>query len=286
MIENKARRILLGSAQFGMSYGIMNKYGQVPFAEVESILLKAYSAGINSIDTSGDYGNSEHTIGAILSKNPSVEFEVYSKNATDDIENSFNESQRRLKSVYGYSIHYFETFKNRPSVWADLRKLKEKGLVKKIGISLYSPHELEYLLDNGLDLDIIQIPSNLLDSRFTPYFEDLQQRKIEMHIRSVFLQGLFFKDMDMVPPKLDPLKKPIRDVQNYCLKKGVTIQDFALNFMLYYPQVSKVLIGVHSCKQLEENIESLKTNLTQEDIEFVRSLHVSDESLLNPSNWK
>ena len=190
MFETKISKILLGTVQFGMPYGIMNRYGQVPAKEVEDILTTAFNSGIHSLDTSGDYGDSEQIIGTIIKNNPTLKFDIYSKNATDDIEYSFNESFNRLNSIYGYSIHYFKTYNDNPSVWDEMRKLKDCGKVKKVGMSIYSPRELEVLLDKGIELDIIQVPSNILDRRFNSYFEELRKKGVEIHIRSVFLQGL------------------------------------------------------------------------------------------------
>ena len=232
MFETKISKILLGTVQFGMPYGIMNRYGQVPAKEVEDILTTAFNSGIHSLDTSGDYGDSEQIIGTIIKNNPTLKFDIYSKNATDDIEYSFNESFNRLNSIYGYSIHYFKTYNDNPSVWDEMRKLKDCGKVKKVGMSIYSPRELEVLLDKGIELDIIQVPSNILDRRFNSYFEELRKKGVEIHIRSVFLQGLFFKDMDAIPASLEAMKKPITEVQDYCLKRGIAIQDFALNYIL------------------------------------------------------
>lgn len=282
---NKAEKILLGSAQFGLSYGLMNKYGQVHFEEVETILCIAYNSGIRSIDTSGDYGNSELVIGTILKKNPELQFEVFSKNASDDIQLSFNESVSRLNSIYGYSIHYFDTYRNNHYVWDIMGELKDSGKVKKIGFSIYTTEELEYLLLNCSGIDMIQLPASILDRRFFPYFNELIDKKIEIHIRSVFLQGVYFKDPDTLPGKLSSLKKPLREIQRYCTRKGIRIEDFALNYILSRPQVSKVLMGIHSCDQLEANIASLSNSIDEEDLSFVDSLIVSEQNILNPSNW-
>lgn len=285
MILNNTEKILLGSAQFGLSYGLMNKYGQVPFEEVESILYTAYNAGINSIDTSGDYGNSESVIGTILKNHPEFKFDVYSKNAHNDIQLSFKESLSRLYTIFGYSIHYFKTYRNDPYVWEKLCKLKESQLVNKIGFSIYTPEELEYLLDNCAGIDMIQLPASILDRRFFPYFKELTEKKIEIHVRSVFLQGIYFKDPQALPAEMISLKRPLIQIHDYCTKKGIGVEDIALNYILSNPCVSKVLMGIHSCAQLKANIETLSRSIEEEDIRFVDSLSVSDQNMLNPSNW-
>lgn len=285
MIFNKANKILLGSAQFGLSYGLLNKYGQVPFDEVESILCSAYDAGIHSIDTSGDYGNSELVIGEIIKKYPRLQFDVFSKNASNDIQMSFKKSLSRLQTIYGYSIHYYNTYKNNPFVWDKLCELKDSGCVKQIGMSIYSIEELEYLLNNCSGIDMIQLPASILDRRFFPYFNEINENKIEIHVRSVFLQGVYFKDPETLPGKLSSLKEPLLKIHGYCSKKGIKIEDLALNYILSNPQVSKVLMGIHSCNQLKANLESIKRCVDEEDISFVNSLSVSDQNILNPTNW-
>ena len=282
---NNTEKILLGSAQFGLSYGLMNKFGQVPYDEVESILCTSYKAGIHSVDTSGDYGNSESVIGTILKKHPEFKFDVYSKNASDDIQLSFKESLSRLYTIYGYSIHYFKTYRNNPRVWEKLCELKESRFVKKVGFSIYTPEELEFLLDNCAGIDMIQLPASILDRRFLPYFKELTEKRIEIHVRSVFLQGVYFKDPKTLPAEMTSLQHPLIQIQGYCKKKGIRVEELALNYILSNPSVSKVLMGIHSCAQLKTNIETLSKSIEEDDIRFVDSLSVSDYNMLNPSNW-
>lgn len=283
-LQEKINKIELGSAQFGLSYGLMNKFGQVTSEEVVRILEYAADIGINAIDTSGDYGNSEEVLGDILKTN-GLEFRIFSKNATDNIENSFKESSERLGRVEGYYIHYFESFKNNPVIWKSMQELKGNGKVKQIGFSLYTPEELEYLIDNVSDMNVIQIPINMFDRRFVSYLPILNEKNISVHIRSAFFQGLFFKDADLIPSNLNCFREPLRSLKQYCDDNNVSIEALALDYVLSLEGVSNVIIGIHSYEQLEENIKSLNSAIPADAKDYIESIVINNTRMLNPSNW-
>ena len=146
-------KIVLGTAQFGMNYGINNVRGQVTPTEVNEILSEAGDAGVLFIDTAYGYGNSEDVLGDSLSlhKRP---FKIISKYSADNLSpiEQYDASLRRLKvdKLYGYMVHNFPTYSERPDIWDDFVKLKKEGRVERIGFSLYSPTELEYIMSRVL----------------------------------------------------------------------------------------------------------------------------------------
>lgn len=283
---NKCSKISIGTAQFGMSYGLLNRYGQVACNEAYKILTTAYQNGIRAIDTSGDYGTSEILLGQLFARNSDLKFEVYSKNASDNILNSYNDTISKIGRLDGYFLHYFRSFKECPQIWDEMLLLRDSGKVKKIGFSLYTQDELEYLLAKNVDFNVVQLPFSIFDKRFLPYFELLEKKGIQIQVRSVFLQGLFFKASKMLPEKLQPLGKYLDSLKEYCRTSQSDVESLALNYALSVPNISKVVLGVHSHEQLQRNINVLKDNLSQPALDFIASIDVKELELLNPSNWK
>lgn len=273
-------KIVLGTVQFGLQYGV-NSAGRPSQEEVKSILTKAAKGGITTLDTSSAYGNSEEVLGDSIAT--SGQFKIVSKYPKGEtpVGEMFNSSLNRLKvdHLYGYLLHHFEVYKNNPQVWDEFVKLKESGKVQKIGFSLYTPEELESILNNGSPFDLIQVPFNIFDKKFLPYMKELHEKGVEIHVRSTFLQGLFFKDRNALPVKLQPMKKYLLQLDEFSQKSGLSISEIALNYNLQNPYIDGVLIGVDNVEQLQMNLSSVKD--TPIDIE----IEVKEQELLNPVNW-
>ena len=273
-------KIVLGTVQFGLQYGV-NSAGRPNEETVRNILFEAAKGGICTLDTSSAYGNSEEILGRCI--NQGENFKIVSKypKGVIPVDEMFNGSLRRLKveKLYGYLLHHFEVYKNNPKVWDEFVALKESGKVKKIGFSLYSPAELELILNNKSPFDLIQVPFNIFDKKFLPYMKELHEKGVEIHVRSTFLQGLFFKDRNALPEKLQPLRKYLLQLDEYSSETGMSISEIALNYNLQNPYIDGVLIGVDNVEQLKTNLASLKD--TPVDIE----VDVKEKELLNPVNW-
>lgn len=59
-------QLCLGTAQFGLAYGITNAAGQVQEDAVAPLLLQAQEARIGWLDTAQAYGNAEAVLGRQL----------------------------------------------------------------------------------------------------------------------------------------------------------------------------------------------------------------------------
>lgn len=273
-------KLVLGTVQFGLQYGV-NSAGRPSKETVKSILTKAAEGGITTLDTSSAYGNSEEILGECIGEN---EFRIVSKYPKGDfpVNQRLKSSLNRLRVVklYGYLLHHFEVYKNNPEVWDEFIALKESGKVQKAGFSLYAPEELEFILKNGSPFDIIQVPFNIFDKKFLPYMKELHEKGVEIHVRSTFLQGLFFMDRNALPEKLLPMKKYLLELDDFSKKSGLSISEIALNYNLQNPYIDGVLIGVDNVEQLQMNLNSIKD--TPIDIE----IEVKEKELLNPVNWK
>lgn len=273
-------KLVLGTVQFGLQYGV-NSAGRPSEEAVKGILAAASKGGIATLDTSSAYGNSEEILGECTT--PEEGFKIVSKYPKGEtpVGEMFNGSLKRLKveKLYGYLLHHFEVYKNNPNVWDEFVALKESGKVQKIGFSLYVPEELQFILDNKSPFDLIQVPFNILDKKFLPYMKNLHENGVEIHVRSTFLQGLFFKDREILPEKLKPLKKYLLQLDEFSNQSGLSISEIALNYNLQNPYIDGVLIGVDNVSQLQINLASVKN--TPIDIE----IDVKEQELLNPVNW-
>ena len=282
-------KLVLGTVQFGLNYGINNQSGQVPQSEVVAILELAYRNGIKTLDTSSAYGNSESVLGSSLHE-ANLDFRIVSKYPQSDssVEELFADSLNRLlqKKLYGYLVHHFDFYLSHPHIWEEMQKLKSDRRIEKIGFSLYTTEQLRFLLDNQVKFDILQFPYNLLDRQFEPYFKTLKENRVEIHTRSAFLQGLFFKDPDTLSGKLLPLKPYMQTLHEYCKSNTVSMESLALNYVASNPCIDGVLIGVDNHRQLQANIDAIQSVITQQDIDFISSLQVNETALLNPVNWK
>lgn len=273
-------KLVLGTVQFGLQYGV-NSAGRPSEEVVKNILEEAAKGGITTLDTSSAYGNSEQILGECVTH--SENFKIVSKYPKSEtaVEEMFNCSLNRLRVIhlYGYLLHHFEVYKNNPKIWEDFVALKESGKVQKIGFSLYSPEELELILKEGSPFDLIQIPFNIFDRKFLPYMKELHENGVEIHVRSTFLQGLFFKDRNALPEKLQPLKKYLLQLDDFSKKTGLSISEITLNYNLQNPYIDGVLIGVDNVAQLQTNLASIK----EVPIDF--EIEIKEQDLLNPVNW-
>lgn len=278
---NDISKIVLGTVQFGCQYGI-NSAGRPNEDEVRRILAYAAVAGITKLDTSSAYGDSEKVLGESMPID--AQFQIISKYPKSDVSvrEMFMGSLERLKvqKLYGYLLHHFELYRNNPKVWDEFRALREDGQVKKIGFSLYTSEELELLLANNVDFDILQYPRNIFDKQFDAYLPMLKDRGVEVHVRSTFLQGLFFKDRNTLPEKLQPLKPYLQQLDEYAQMHKMTISELAMNYNVQNTYLGGVLIGVDTLEQLKTNIQMVSDRPIDLEID------VHEKKILNPVNWK
>lgn len=271
-------KLVLGTVQFGLQYGV-NSAGRPAEEAVREILSAAWAGGIDTLDTSSAYGDAEEVLGRCMA-HPFRIVSKYPKGALPVAE-AFAQSLRRLgtERLYGYLLHHFEVYRDQPAVWEQFLALKAAGKVQKIGFSLYTPEELAFILERRVPFDLLQVPFNLFDRKFQPFMEQLHRQGVEIHVRSTFLQGLFFKDRDALPEKLQPLRKYLLALDDYALKAGLSVEEVALNANLQNPSIDGVLIGVDNLQQLQDNLRAVKAVPVDWEVE------VQEKELLNPVNW-
>jgi aryl-alcohol dehydrogenase-like predicted oxidoreductase len=248
-------KLALGSVQFGLPYGISNNAGKTPADEVERILEFCKSSELLTIDTASAYGEAEKVLG----RNDLAPFQVVSKFLPNETKKAFEDQLNTtlanlgVDQLYGYLAHRPERLIKNSWEWNLLKDKRAKGVIKKIGFSLNSPDELHQLMELDFIPDLVQVPYNYLDRRFEHELIKLKERKIEVHTRSSFLQGLFFMKPEGLGNHFEPVKSFLRELQ----ATASNMQASLLNFVLERAFIDKLVVGVESLVQLQENIEGL-----------------------------
>jgi len=284
-------KLILGTVQFGLEYGINNKKGKPPMRQSFAVLDKAYMGGIKRLDTADAYGNAIDIIGEYHT-NHGI-FKILSKFNFSDNDYDIFKKVKNTQKILGintfevYSYHSFKDFISNKKTQEKLSKLKQQKLINKIGISIYTNQEFEIVIDSDI-IDVIQIPFNILDNynKKGALIARAKQKGKEIHARSVFLQGLFFMDETDVITKLKPLVSYLERIKNFCKKQEIPVNELALMYVISNPEIDGVLIGVDNVEQLTENLNCLKCKHTQAINDFVNTLDIKEIELLNPTNWK
>jgi aryl-alcohol dehydrogenase-like predicted oxidoreductase len=280
-------KLALGTVQFGINYGINNSIGVPDDKQVTSILDYAYKNGINTIDTAIAYGNSEERLGKLSENN----FQIISKFSGiynfRDLENELLKSLSNLRrdKIYGFIFHNAIDLIKNPKMWSYLEKLKSLKKIKKIGFSIYNEKELNEILNLGFIPDLVQLPYSILDRRLEDSLVKLNNLDVEIHVRSVFLQGLYFKDLNNLPETLLPLRPYLRKLHEICNFNKIKMSLLALNFIKQNKNIDKIVIGSDSVCQLNENISAMRYNLDSDIIKSIHEINVVEKELLNPINW-
>jgi aryl-alcohol dehydrogenase-like predicted oxidoreductase len=286
----------LGTVQFGLDYGVSNKAGQTPAAEVSAILQFALENGITLVDTAAMYGSSEQILGECLRN---LDFKIVTKtphfgnsNITNDdadrLETTFSESLRKLRraSVYGLLLHNCDDAlaPGGERLFARMAGLQQRGLIKKVGVSAYTPEQVERVLDR-YPFMIVQVPYNVFDQRFerTGTLARLKSKGVEVHTRSAFLQGALLMDSGDLPASLKRHREVFEQFHSIVREHGVSELQLALSFVLTQKLVDRVIVGACTAAQLSEIVEAAKYQPSGND--RLRQLGTDDESLINPSKW-
>lgn len=297
-------KLALGTAQLGMPYGIANVYGQPHQLEALNILQKAVFYGINLCDTSPSYGASEKIIGQFNNANKNRRIKVVTKIPYIDnsqvysleeiytlLKSAVLESCANLNlSVLDYCLlHAPVNMKSHEGmVVRVLEELKHEGLIKKIGVSVYSPVEVKYFLEFN-NFDAIQIPLNVFDNRLIEMglLAELYNKGIEIHARSIYLQGLLLMEERDIPSYLNKSINFIKKLGHLAREISLTPTQLAFLYIRDMKEVNRMIIGCETLSQLEENIMTCQLPPLQDGVEIeIRKLFTNvPEYIINPSKW-
>lgn len=288
------KKLILGTVQMGLNYGVNNNSGKITLVESKKILYKAYLYGIDTLDTADGYGDAHNVIGEFHKDNSECKFKIITK-----LPQNISDNDDIISKCIGYlnvlnvdvievlMFHSFNSYlKNRNSIYL-LNELKETGKIKHIGVSVYTNDELKYLIDNEPLVTVIQLPFNLFDNKFIRgelLIQAKSKNKI-IHTRSAFLQGLFFMNPSESNNVVDKLKSELSLLNKISLKENCSISDLALSYCVKQEFIDNVIIGVDSIEQLIENIKSSSYLIKDEAVNMINNIQITNHDLLNPSLW-
>ena len=285
-------KLILGTVQMGLSYGINNSTGKISFKNSCEILLKAFESGISTLDTAEAYGNSHQVIGEFHKLNSKIKFDIITKIPHDIDVNLIEEKVKtyikdlNVDCLEVLMFHSFDSYKNNRQIVDRLNSIKSQGLIKNIGVSIYTNNQIEaLLLDDAIS--VVQMPFNLLDNESVrgELMQKLKDTGKIVHTRSAFLQGLFFKENSDTNAVFQKLSSELIEVRSIANDENISISNLALGYCLRQKNIDQVLIGVDSISQLIDNIESANYTLNQEVVNKINAVQVENLDLLNPSLW-
>jgi aryl-alcohol dehydrogenase-like predicted oxidoreductase len=280
-------KLILGTVQFGLNYGINNTQGKPAKENVFKILSYAYEKGIRYLDTAELYGDAHNLIGEYHRLNPDKKFDIITKfphNFDGELDSKINIylNQLNVNNLSAILFHSFDSYKLHKS----LIRCKLNG-VEKIGVSIYTNEQMDAVIDD-VNVDLIQLPFNLFDN-LNLRGELMKKAKAKnkiVHTRSAFLQGLFFMKKGNPFKIAVQLKKELEFIANLSERNFTSVGSLALNYCLNQSDIDGVLIGVDSLEQLKENIAFSKKYESLPYLNEVNAINIENIELLNPSLWK
>ena len=291
-MTNTSSKLALGSANFGLDYGVANNSGRISESELADILSFAQDACIEIIDTAQAYGDSESRIGSLCDD---TQFKFITKIGADvancsrdqNVIRSVTQSCQRLSQsqLYAIMLHCPEILlsDHGSKVARELYMLKEQGVVSKVGVSIYSPDILNAILE-VVELDIVQVPFNIFDQQIlsSGWSEKLKSNGVEIHTRSVFLQGLLLMQQSDLPDYfVKHWPAHFEAWYKFLNDNRADPLEVALKFALQQNWIDKVVVGIDSVSHLNALVKIEKSS---EQVEFPL-LGSNDPNLINPSNW-
>ncbi len=289
-------KMQLGTAQFGLNYGVANTAGKPSYETAKDIISAAYDGGINTLDTAAAYGNSEEVIGRALNElNLQEKFQIISKvppvssqhlsssEAEKFIINSVEKSLRRLQ-VDHLDICLFH--QEADIKYMDvLNKLKLCGLINGYGVSLDSTAYCQVAL--ALDIGFIQLPYNILDKRFDDFLLKASARNIKIFTRSVYLQGLLLMPEDRIKPFLQEIIPVRRKLNQLAKSSGIGMAELCVRFVLSNQSVTSILSGVDNLSQLQENLKLIEKGILPDNLykEINKTVPIYPEKIVRPTKW-
>ena len=289
-------RLVLGTVQLGMPYGIANTTGKPDLECACAIVKAAIDVGVTRFDTAQAYGDSEEVLGRVFDRlKPGEKICVYSKLhpgldlcREDVIRRSVEESLRKLgvNRLEGLLLHHEDGLRYwDKGLGRALRGLVGEGRVKSIGASFYTPQQALAALDiDGIDL--IQVPANILDRRFEDagVFRKARTLNKQVFVRSVFLQGLLLMPLERVPSFLKAAIPYLEHIEKTASVSGLTRQELALAYALRRYPDARVIFGAESRAQVMENMRALNSPVVMDvDHDIFRNV---PENILNPACWQ
>ena len=284
---NQANKLVLGSAQFGMPYGIANSTGQISQDQVSKILNFASKNNINTIDTAKNYGNSEIAIGKYLKKSSDSKWNIITKISQDrGIYDQITDSIEKLGVLPNVVMAHNAKLYSSKKFQSELQHVLDE-FTFEIGVSVYNELEIEQVLSSDLKPEVIQVPMNILDTRLyrKKIISKLHQKNIEIHARSVFLQGLFYIPTSDLDKRFFDAIPYLNELHKVAKKYNLNLAELSLLWLISLNEVSKVIIGIDSINHLEMHLLTICKKIENRAFDEALSIHYENKELLNPLSW-
>ena len=202
---------------------------------------------------------------------------------SDQVKNSIKKLSVKSVSLLTHTSKLFldSNFQN------EIKQLKNNGYITKVGVSVYTQNEIERILSSEYNPDIVQLPLNILDTRLyrSGIIYELSSSGIEIHARSIFLQGLFFLPEAILKKKFPDVVSEINKLNKISHNVGCTVGELSLLWVNTLSEISNIIIGVNNISQLQENINSLKKILPKNTYDSALDIEYDNKNILNPSSW-
>ncbi len=280
-----------------MRYGIANRDGQPSCAAVNQIVRRARECGISLVDTAYTYDNSESILGRVLpersgdirivTKTRPTQNDLISQHDIESVKVAFQASLIRLNRphVCGLLVHHASDLLKSGGelLWGWMQSAKADGKAEKIGVSVYSPEQLNELLARYQDIEIVQLPLNIYDQRFarSGLLDRLKQKNVEVHARSAFLQGLLLMAPELLPGQFGAIRSHQAALHKWLRERGLSPLAGALSVCIGNPQVDLVVVGCDSVQQLDDIVVAADSACPSGCDQFA----IGDERVINPGLW-
>ena len=285
----KLNKIILGTAQFGMKYGIANKKGKIKHSEIFKILNFLKKKKLNILDTANSYKSSESEIGRYFSKTRK-KFNIITKYSFKN-RKSLSQQFKKTFSSLGYLpntiiAHSCKDYLN-PLFHKEFKIIKNKYCIKKLGVSIYNVDELNKVLDYKKP-DVIQVPINIFDKRFfdKKIIKILKKKSVKIIGRSVFLQGLLFKNKEYIFKNFKNIKKEYFQLLKIAKSEKVSLSQLSLIWVFNLKALDNIVIGVDSLDHLRENLDTLKKKISKKSLLQIQKINLNNNKIIIPYLWK
>ncbi len=284
-------KVIIGTAQFGLDYGIANSVGKMKTNEIKKIINYARKNNIKNIDTAHAYGDSEQRLGKVGIKGFNVIIKLPATEPTYPydkwVKKSLNSSFKKLKinkadTVLIHNAKFLLNPKMGIKIYKELKKYKNKNIINNIGVSLYSISDLKKIIKK-YQIDTVLISLNIFDQRILnkEIINILKKKQIKIYTRSTFLQGLLLMPKDKLPLKFYRWKKKFNMWFNELKIKKVNAYDACLNFVLQNKDVDKTLIGIDDFGQFKDIFK----DKPKFKINYDKFNSNQINRLINPAKW-
>lgn len=252
--------LMLGTAQFGMTYGLTNKVGRIDDSDLQKLLAEAIAGGVSGFDTAADYGDAEARLGRLIGDPEAMRVTSKFRLPADGTEPTraglIDASLELLRSptLHGLLLHRVDDLDDprMQTAIGILREARSEGLVQHVGVSIYDGDDLRLAVSRWPDLDMLQIPGSIVDQRLLadPLLRSLHEAGTEIHVRSAYLQGVLLADVHHLPARFSAIAPAIEALQELADRVGASRAAIALAFLRHNPIVDAVVVGVTTSSEL------------------------------------